>query len=1329
MKNDSISCLPIGYRQLFLFFLFVTFLSLSGRAQRIISRPLPFYYQLPSNEISDIYQDREGYIWLGTTNGVARYDGYRVRYFRSDYQDMDKLTNNAILSITDNGRYVWLGTRGGLNLYDKQTHRINSFADKALQGKVINHMATGLDDCVWIASGSSVFRSDPKGEKLKRYELASDSVKNFVVNGVYVDKAGAVWALSNNGLWEYNAVRDTFTSRPPLGYSNNLHRLYQDREGRYWIGTWGEGLWRFYPERAEGCYVRQPLTNEKNGKEEPTVFSLVQDDTYGYLWLLSYNALYALDCTVEGVPKPVNLHGIVDTDRMYTKLLKDREGNLWIGSYDLAYMVCFDRSGINYRSLSQLREQTGHDANLLNLCMDNKGWLWMWQDRYGLCLYDAENDNLMADVNQTDWLEFIMRAEYGEGVWLYPAWSEEVLRMTHKGTDVQVMERIKVPDAIRKAGTIDDLAEDADGNLWARVRTGMYVRKSGANELIEADCAIRDVTALTTDADGQVWVVTVDGDLYDLRVVNGQVVARLRNRTEGLAPSETAEHLCIDDNGQAWIVTSMRRVFRSNQEGEILGCLELEEHVGDGSILGLLAEKDNVWIVTNKKALCYDIRRKAYREYDTTDENIGVRLFRYRAFCTDGKGGLYVGGYLGVVHLPADETTGQGKACQPRITDVRVDGRSVWFDGKAETDNRESVTLEADARNIELCFSTLQYAPDKRIRMAYKLEGVDHAWTYLDYGESTAFYNQLKKGIYTLHLKTEYGQGEWSNDEIVLTLIRQPAFYETGWALVVYALLVVGMVVWILLSYTNRLKRRSERQLKEEMTRAKLRYFTNVSHELLTPLTVIRCVAENIEESHTDLRKPCDVLLSNADKLKRLIKQVLDFRKIDVGKMGLNVSKGDISSFIRVLCLTNFAPLAERKDINLKVEAENGLEGWLDFDKLDQIVYNLLSNALKYTLRGQHISVQVRSLQKEGIRWLVLEVADNGIGIEPKELGRIFTRFYQGKNNQGVESNGIGLSLTKSLVEMHRGAINVDSSPNKGTCFTVEIPIDKEVYSKEEQSERATEETSEKVDTSNVEPQASGNNPVLLLVDDNVELLSTIKESLGRDYTIETATDGAQAWNKLNACEVDLIVCDVMLPDVNGWKLCARIKGDLRYSHIPILILTAKTQPEDQIASYDAGADGYITKPFSIRVLRSRADNLIKAAHKRQEDFRKVEDVNVDALSYPKADKQFLQDLIHHIERHLEEQEFDIPALSREMNMSKSTLYRKLKSMTGLVPKDFVRNVKMKRACMMLAEGRMTVSEVAYAIGFSNPKYFTKSFKEEFGVTPTEYCEKLKGKR
>ena len=1308
-------------------------------AQHIVAKQMSFFHELSSNEIWNIGQDKEGYLWISTTNGLARYDGYKLQFFRSDYKNPTLLTDNSIICISDNGPYVWIGTRKGINLFDKKTCKIYPFPDPVFQNKSINDIIVDQDNYTWIAADGKLYKCTPDAQIIKEYPITDQQNGGDLlsINSIYVDKSHNIWVMADNSSpLKYDVRLDSFIAYPQFEEGNNIFIMYQDHLDNYWIGTWGEGLWQFFPEETGSqCYRKHHIINSRTGQNEPIIYSMMQDDTFGYLWLLSYNELYALKLTPDGTLEQVDIHDLIDTHMMYTRIFKDRDGNLWLSSYDRAYTIFFDESKIDNYPLSQLKERLGWDANLLNLCIDEDDIMWISQDRYGLCLYDLSRDELSYnDIhNYSGSLETLImeKSLSGKGIWASDRNTSRVMRLTQQNMKIYIEDDIYLSTVISDPGNVNQLIEDCCGNLWILTSTGLLVKPVNSRKPVIATQGLPQISCLVPDGNRKMWGISSDRNIYSLDYSNNRVTCELKTHIPALLEQEKISHACIDKKECFWMISSLGRVFKSDKEKQIFENMSLENDIEDCSVLNLLADKNSVWIVANKRIIQYGIDRKTVRSYSTSDGNILVNVFRHKAVGLDGEGGLYAGGHGGFIHIRSGVAfSSDGNHYHPVITDVRVENKSIFFpepyDDGDRTNTIDRIYLEHSDRNIEISFSSLLWSLNPKSRIAYMLEGVDKDWIYLDYNKHSAFYNRLPKGTYRFWLKSEYEYGKWTDGEVLLTIEQSPAFYETWYAYLFYIMLAGLCIYLILHTCSQRIKRKNDIKFREELNRTKLDYFTNVSHELLTPLTVISTAVDHIETKNTTERKQYIILRSNVNKLKRLIQQILDFRKMDMGRMTLNVSYGNIKEFIVDICQTNFSPLAKKKDISLQIDVKaHELFGYVDFDKLDKILYNLLSNAIKYTPENKQIRVIVQLLEKEERNVLVIKVEDDGIGISPKEIEYIFTRFYSSMKNKGIESNGIGLSLTKDLIALHHGTIAVESVLNKGTCFTVELPIDKESYTISERlDEMIVEEPNDNMLSGNQTSQEDADRFTIFLIDDNTELLYVMKEIFKDKYNVVTATDGQQAWEILNNNIVDVIICDVMMPNMNGWELCNRIKTDLRFNHIPVIILTAKKGIDDRVASYEAGADGYIAKPFESKVLFARVDNLLKSYKMRQTAFRKEENISLEGLSYQLADKQFLQSIINSIEQHLEEPEFDLEQLSSDLNMSKSTLYRKIKSMTGLTPLDFIRNIKMKRACMMLLTQQMNISEVAYAVGFSNPKYFSKCFKDEFGLTPSEYQQR-----
>lgn len=1302
-----------------LFCIFLFLIDSLAYGQHMFSRQFPFFNQLSSNEIFDIHQDKEGFLWIATTNGLARYDGYRLVNFRSDYRNQNLLANNGVINIDDSNRYVWIANWGGLNLFDKQTCRIIPFPDARLQNKPINYVAVDQSETIWAGTQRRIYKCDSIANIVNEYDLITLDGKNHNdINSIYVDRRNRVWVMSTGGIFRYDQETDLFVHYPPFALGSTAYTMYQEKSGNYWIGTWGMGLWQFFPDReGEDCYKRHDVINPKTGETESIVFSIEQDDTFNYIWVLSYSGLYALRDTGRKTLENVDLNGLIDTQMMYTRFCKDREGNLWLGSYDMAYTIFFDNSNIDNYLLPQLKKQMGWDVNVLNLCLDNDHIVWFDQDRYGLCVYDLSKD--LFTEGSVGEVNIITKSILKPGVWVNSRYNPRVMRLTQRNMKIRVEEEIHL-------GGVTNLIEDIDGNLWISTWTSLNVKRPDRELLIVSDEHVPRMNFLISDINGEIWGISADRQIYQLSCTSDKIICESKGYVSVPSEKEVIDHVCIDREGCLWMNTSLGRLIKSDKSKQIFESVSIDFKTNDCVVIGLLSDNRNVWIIANKKVLQYDIDSHTFRTYSTADENIMIDVFRYKAISRDGEGGLYVGGHRGFIHIRHDLVKQENHAnTRMHITDVKVEDKSIFFNDTLPGSTIRKISLKPEARNIEIFFSSLLYSLNTGYRIAYLLEGVDKDWVYLDNDRSSAFYNHLTKGTYKFRLKLEDKQGKWTKGDVLLTIVKAPAFYETGLAYLVYAILV-GLCFYIIVRfYMHRIKWKNEIKLQEELTRTKLNYFTNVSHELLTPLTVISCISDYMDQEVPIVHKQSAMLKANTDKLKRLIQQVLDFRKMDVGKLKLNITQGSLYEFIRTICQINFLPLAQQKHIVLETHlGTEEIQGYVDFDKLDKMMYNLLSNALKYTPENKHIWVNAEVVCKKGHNVLVVEIKDEGIGIPDKEIEHIFTRFHNIRKDKRIESNGIGLSLTKDLVNLHHGTICVESVLGEGTSFIIELPVDKESYAPDELIGEDLHVGSNVVAIDHFVSSTEIDKPVVLVIDDNMELLSIMNDIFRERYTVLAAADSQQAWDKLTNSGVDVIICDVMLPDMNGWELCTRIKRDLRFNHIPVIILTAKNGIDDRVASYEAGADGYITKPFELKILFARVDNLIRSSKMLQVAFRREENVSLESLTYPSADKIFLEAIINSIELHLEEPEFDLERLSTEMSMSKSTLYRKIKSMTGMTPLEFVRNIKMKRACMMLLSRTKNISEVAYSLGFSSPKYFTKCFKEEFDVTPSEYLQK-----
>ena len=816
----------------------------------------------------------------------------------------------------------------------------------------------------------------------------------------------------------------------------------------------------------------------------------------------------------------------------------------------------------------------------------------------------------------------------------------------------------------------------------------------------------------------------------------------MKTHAEGVI-SDNIGAICVDDNGLVWMGSQDGDVFTYDpQTNKVENLSDMFDMLEEGIFNIITDQLGHIWISTNKRVIEYDPKNGGIMDYSTMTD-VMVNSFMPNSYYKTRSGKILYGGNKGIsVFTPYDHLSDNPRRIRTMVSDVKIDGVSSLLEKNNQRFNLRSqiISLNAGDKNIEIDFSSLNYAFPDKIKYAYKMDGVDDDWVYVRGDRQFAFYNQLPKGKRTFYLKTTDVNGLWSNYIAEVQVFKQPAFYETLWAYLFY---IVFTLLCLYLFY-HRMKRRIQlrhelriaqidKEKSEELVQTKLRYFTNISHDLLTPLTIITCLIDDAEMTNGSRISQLTMIRSNVNKLRRLLQQILDFRKVESGNMKLSVSKSDVISFIDDVCKIHFTPLMRKKNQTFTFLTEDRhLMAYFDRDKLDKIVSNLLSNAYKYTANGGNIKLIVDSYWESENHHLRIQVVDTGEGIAPADLENVFKRFYTINKGDESESNGIGLSLTKDLVELHHGTINVESELGKGSTFTVDLPINKDSYQEDELiSEHISVngintdlilEKEELIDSKVGEGEDMQIADVhLLLVEDNEELLFLMEKILSKHYHVLIAKDGLEALNVIKDNEIDIIISDVMMPEMDGLEFCRTLKSNLETSHIPIILLTAKNTVEDRIECYNAGADGYISKPFELKILEARINNFIMHKKNKQEEFRSNVEVNIDSLEPSSMDKEFLDKVISVIKSNMSEGDFDVVQLADALAVSKSSLYRKMKIATGLSPIEFIRNIRLKHGSQLLKDKSISVAEVAYECGFSNPKYFATCFKEEFGVTPKEY--------
>ena len=649
----------------------------------------------------------------------------------------------------------------------------------------------------------------------------------------------------------------------------------------------------------------------------------------------------------------------------------------------------------------------------------------------------------------------------------------------------------------------------------------------------------------------------------------------------------------------------------------------------------------------------------------------------------------------------------------------------------AQLDKTSQLEFNSKQNVFTIEFATLDMRAPEKIQYAYKLEGFDSEWNNVQTKHS-ATYTALPPGKYTFRVKSTDSEGIWLQNERQIVIDILPSFWQSGFAKMVYVLLVISLFLVTLYIFITIFKLKNNVHLEKQMTDMKLRFFTDISHELRTPLTLISLPVDNIlqEDLEPNIKDQLLTVRRNLDKVMGLINQILDFRKVQNNKMRLSVEEINFADFTRV-CSSNFLEIAHTKNIGFHLKDEtNDATIWVDPERYESILSNLLSNAFKFTPSGKNIIVKTEIRQNVA----VLSVIDEGIGIAQEKINFIFDRFFSISTLRNIaqKSTGIGLDLVKKLVDLHHGTIRVDSQVGKGSTFEIEFKLGIAHFDSEvdlvlsDQKSPLNESIEADMPVENEKNGQVTMTPLILVVEDNGELRHFLKKTLKKKYRVIEAENGFVGWNKIQQVMPDFIIADLLMPEMNGLELIKKIKDDPRTSHIPVILLTAVTDMESKVAGMKAGADDYITKPFSSEFLHARIENLINQRFQLQHYYRSQyislkPDFTLPPLEIKSQEDQFMQTLIQLMNENLENFDLNIDLLASKLNMSRTVFFNKLKSLTGFSPVEFVREVRFERAAEYIRDTQLTVAEISYKVGIEDPRYFSRCFKQKFGTTPSEY--------
>lgn len=1328
----------------------------SAKDMQISFQHVPIADQLPSNAVTRLHHDSNGFMWFGTKDGICRYDGYSVKIIRSNWNNPSRLTNNTIQCIAEDERYLWVGTDKGLNYIDKKTNKVSPYQNDELAKEHINSIIVDKGGNIWVGTSRkgifkigkdrvANYRNNPKNP----YSLASDFTSQ-----IYQDRQGRIWVSHwKKGLCLYDPANDRFMRLPAIGVENNPFRVFQDRDGLLWVCTWGDGIYSLNPNHIKD----KPFTPFKfisDGKPfqiEKIIYSIAQDKKYGNIWVVSYNGLYRLEKKDNSTCILHRTESIFEkvSNNIFHDIISDRRGNLWIGSEgEGVYRLDFNSSLIKNYPLLNVQKQIGYHPNITNLCETADRKVFMVVDRSGLYVFDPKSGDAKTYQNpEIQRNKSICSITWMKGlkqIWICNEGQSKIYAISENSQNTVPPTIINL-DSNAGEATTQNILEDSRNVIWIGMINGVYYKLPNSS-FRKFNRPFTNPSFIKEDKKGNVWITCEEGIFRIAKNTYKAVEVQLDSH-EGLTiKPNSIKSFIIKKDGDLCFGTSEGNIILYNDSSKKVEDVSMQYGITEESVLDIIEDTQGLlWISTTKKIIRYNPTTHA-ASYYTAADGITVDAFSNDASILLSNGLLLFGGNKGIAGFNPRcfLSSSYAKNQQIAITDIIIQNRSIFDNNNDEhydpTNNR--VTIHSSENNFGVEFSSLDFSASSKIQYAYMLDGIDKGWTYVSNNRRTVNYANLPSGSYTFKVKASDINGGWNQKEASISIVIKPPFYKSWWAYLLYFLIVSAAVSITLRNIANKIKLQNElrissieKEKSEELAQIKLGYFTNISHELLTPLTIISLLIENLERKYASEGKQLVMMKANVNRLKRLIQQILAFKKTESGTMRLKIQKTDVVAFVNNICESNFNPLAADKEISFIVDSEfESYIAYFDLDKLDKILYNLLSNSFKHTPKGGEIRVKMSFFQRDQGTTLSLSVSDTGNGIAEHDLPNIFKRFYVSSSSDQSQSHGIGLSLTQDLIQIHHGTVRVNSSIGEGAVFTVELPISKSAYSKEELSdEEATPyllapEVAPVAELSSESYMEDEKDFTILVAEDNKELNRMITDYFAESYKVISAENGVVALNLVRENDVDLIISDVMMPEMDGLSLCQIIKNDITTSHISMLMLTAKNTAEDRIDCYNAGADAYIAKPFEMKVLEARAKNLIAKRRQKSQSFQKNVEVNIPEMGYSSIDQEFLRQAVLKVEAKLSDIMFDFEHFAADMGTSKSTLHRKLKSLTGMSPGEFIRNVRLKHAAKLLLCNAGNVSEIAYTVGFNDSKYFSRSFKAEFGLTPTEYRDNQKEK-
>lgn len=1290
---------------------------------------------LSQNTVSSIFQDKEGYMWFGTKDGLNRFDGESFKIFRLSSEN--KLNDNVFrVIVQDRDDNIWLGTDDGIYIYNPRLESFKFFDTKtkdndSIRG-LISDMIIDTDGDIWISvEEKKVFMYNYETNELDLYTIESEKggLKGL---SLFEDTGFGVWVFPYSRpihrIDKNRKVVREFTLKP------NNSEIYQTGEitsviadgNSLLIGTSQKGLIKIdIIDRT----ISNILSTDKSGNPIFVRDLLRIDET---IWIASESGIYFFNIytgELENLKFDPSLSTSLSDNAIYS-LYKDREGGIWIGSY-FGGVDYFPNKGTYFQNYYPIfNKESLSGMRVREFCLSKDNNIWIGTEDRGLNLFNPETSSFMPIDDQLKNLYPNIHALYLDKDYLWiGTFSKGLYRYHLKSKTLKHYQKTEQENSLIE-NSIFSIYKDSQGTLWIGTIFGLntynyetddFNRINHLNSIFVQD--------IMEDSNGKMWISTFLKGLYSFDPIEN----KWKNYTHNPADSSSLPYNKVtsvfeDSKKRIWVTTEGGGFAQYNRQQESFSTVACTKGLSNNVVYKMLEDDDGkLWLSTNSGLIRYSPENETTRIY-TINDGLKTNQFNYKSGFKTNDGTLYFGSIDGFVRF--NPSTFKEPVFDPPIVfnQLYINNFPEEIGGGILLDKSiqyiDKIKLNHNQNSLSIGYSVLSYSENRNSEIHYKLEGYDKDWMPTD-NSRTISYSNLPTGKYTL-----YAAIPGSNNIKKLAIVVTPPFWFTWWAYTFYFILFVVATMLISLYIQKRVEKNNRRKMRifeqeteRKLYESKIDFFTNVAHEIRTPLSLIKApldeVLKNQHVSH-DIKDDLEIMSKNTDRLLGLTRQLLDFQKTESELYALDMKSYDIPQLIKDIVYL-FSPISKTKDIAIDFENIDGpIFAKVDREAFTKVISNLMSNALKYG--ESFVNCKVTYFEKENAPFVSFSVMNDGPLIPQDYQESIFKPFIQMNKNkdEAFSGTGIGLALSKSLTALMNGKIEYQVIDGLNVFSVVFSANKKEENEAEKERELKDKEKEHELKKS----QKKGLSPTILIVEDDNDMNDFLKRYFSKEYRVLQAYNGEEALEIINVENINIIVSDVMMPNMDGYELTEKIKSNIEISHLPVILLTAKTNSKAKIEGYEKGADLYIDKPFSIDVLHAQVANLLQNRETLRQSFLKHPFIGAMTLASTKSDEEFIKKLNDIVQNNLSDSSFNVEDMAEQFNMSRASFYRKIKGVLELTPNEYIRIERLKKAAQLLKEEDYKINEICYIVGFNSPSYFAKCFQQQFGILPKEFQDK-----